>query len=163
MITCTGPLVQPVATNETMVFVIGNEAMTGKAVTPSDPIVDGESHNHYVWTGSGQAAPAGGGQRLFAFDADTGQIVWIRTTAAGGFVDLSTTFPNSGSLTAVTTDGLLVSPNRSDGSIDGEPAQLGGPVIAILSSGETGAIGSFATLADGTLVAFGGIPFSQQG
>jgi outer membrane protein assembly factor BamB len=159
----SGPLVPPVATNETMVFAIGNEGMTGKAVTPSDPIVDGESHNYYVWTGTGEAAPAGGGERLFAFDVDTGQIVWIRTTAAGGFTSLSTTFPNSGSLTAVTTDGLLVRPARDNGSIDGEPAQLGGPVIAILSSGETGAIGSFATLADGTLVAFGGIPFSQQG
>ncbi len=158
-----GPLVQPVATDENKVFIVGNEAMTGKAVTPSDPIVDGESPNHYVWTGSGETAPVGGGQRIFAVDVDTGQIVWIRTTASGGFTSLSTTFPNSGSLAAVTTDGLLVSPSRGNGSIGGEPTQLGGPVLAILSSGETGAIGSFATLADGTLVAFGGIPFSQQG
>lgn len=159
----TGPLVQPVATNETMVFLVGNEAMTGKAVTPSDPVVDSESHNYYVWTGSGETAPAGGGQRLFALDVDTGQIVWIRTTAAGGFANLSTKFPNSGSLIAVTTDGFLVSPSRGNGSIDREPAQLGGPVLAVISSGEAGAIGSFAMLEDGTLVAFGGTPFSQQG
>ena len=67
------------------------------------------------------------------------------------------------SLYAVTSDGLLVSPARGDGSIDGEPTSLGGPVLALTSSGETGAIGSFATLADGTLIAFGGTPFSQQG
>ncbi len=159
----TGPLVQPVATNETMVFVVGNGAETGKSVAQSTPIVDGESHNHYVWTGSGEPAPDGGGQRIFALDVDTGQIVWIRTTAAGGFTNLSTTFPNSGALTAVTTDGLLVSPSRGNGSIDGEPLALGGPVLTIATSGETGAIGSFATRSDGTLVAFGGTPVSQQG
>jgi outer membrane protein assembly factor BamB len=159
----TGPLEQPVATNETMVFVVGNGADTGKAVAQSTPIVDGESHNHYVWTGSGDKAPAGGGQRLFAFDVETGQIIWIRTTAAGGFANLLTIFPNSGALYAVTTDGLLVSPSRSNGSIGGEPLALSGPVIGMVASGESGAIGSFATLSNGALVAFGGTPFSQQG
>lgn len=63
----------------------------------------------------------------------------------------------------MTTDGLLISPNQGNGAIDGAPTDLGGPVLAFTSSGETGAIGSFATLSDGTLVAFGGAPFSQQG
>jgi outer membrane protein assembly factor BamB len=155
-----GPLVQPVATDEDKIFLVANQVLTGKNVPESTPIVDAESANHYLWTGE---ATGEGAQRLFALDANSGQIVWIRTTAAGGFANLSTTFPNSGALSAVTTDGLLVSPSRGDGAIYGAPTALGGPVIAILSSGETGAIGSFATLADGTLVAFGGMPFSQQG
>jgi outer membrane protein assembly factor BamB len=155
-----GPLVQPVATDEDKVFVVGNQAMTGKAVSPSTPIIDAEGSTHYVWTGD---VTGEGAQRLFALDVDSGQIVWIRTTAAGGFANLSTRFPNSGALQAVTSDGQLVSPSRGNGAIDGAPTELGGSVISIISSGETGAIGSFATLADGTLVAFGGTPFSQQG
>jgi outer membrane protein assembly factor BamB len=160
-----GPLVQPVNTDETLVVVTGDQLVTGKNVpTDSTPVVDGEPYNHYDWTGTGEIAPDGGGNRLFALDAASGQIVWIRTTATGGFTALSSKFPTgSGTLYAVTSDGLLVSPNRGNGAIDGEPTNLGGPVIAITPSGETGAIGSFATLADGTLVAFGGMPFSQQG
>jgi outer membrane protein assembly factor BamB len=160
-----GPLVQPVNTDETLVVVTANQLQTGKNV-PVDgtPVVDAESYNHYVWTGTGAAAPDGGGERLFALQADTGEIVWIRTTAAGGFTDLFTKFlTGGGTLYAVTSDGLLVSPSRGNGSIGGEPSALGGSVLAATSSGETGAIGSFATLSDGTLVAFGGIPFSQQG
>ncbi len=160
-----GPLVQPVNTDETLVVVTGDQLLTGKNVpTDGTPIVDGESYNHYDWTSTGEPAPEGGGNRLFALDAESGQIVWIRTTASGGFTDLSTKFPTgSGTLYAVTSDGLLISPSRGNGALDGEPAALGGPVLAIAPSGETGAIGSFATLADGTLVAFGGTPFSQQG
>ncbi len=160
-----GPLVQPVNADETLVVVTADQLNTGKSVAAEGtPIVDAESYNHYVWTGTGDATPDGGGERLFALRAGTGEIVWIRTTAAGGFTDLFTRFPTgSGALHAITSDGLLVSPSRGNGSIDGEPASLGGPVIGTVSSGESGSIGSFATLADGTLVAFGGIPFSQQG
>ncbi|MCA9859435.1 MAG: PQQ-binding-like beta-propeller repeat protein, partial [Thermomicrobiales bacterium] len=160
-----GPLVQPVNTDETLVVVTANQLLTGKNVpTDGTPIVDGESFNHYNWTSTGEVVPEGGGQRLFALQADTGEIVWIRTTAAGGFTALFSKFPiGSGPLYAVTSDGLLVSPNRGNGAIDGAPTPLGGPVLATTPSGEAGAIGSFATLADGTLVAFGGIPFSQQG
>lgn len=160
-----GPLVQPVSADETLLVVTANQLNTGKNVpVDSTPIVDGEPFNHYVWTGTGETAPTGGGQRLFALQADTGELVWIRTTATGGFTDLFTKFPTGGgSLYAITSDGLLVSPNRGNGAIDAEPTALGGPVLATTSSNETGAIGSFATLADGALVAFGGLPFSQQG
>ncbi len=49
------------------------------------------------------------------------------------------------------------------GWIDGAPLDLGGPVLATTSSGELSNVGNFATLADGTLVAYGRMPFSQQG
>ncbi len=160
-----GPLVQPVHTDETLVVVTGNQLQPGKSVAvETTPVIDAEGHNHYIWTGSGEPAPAGGGERLFALDAESGQIVWIRSSAAGGFTELATKFPGgSGTLYAVTSDGLLVSPSRGNGTIDGEPTALGRPVIGMVPSGETGAVGSFATLVDGTLVAFGGTPFSQQG
>lgn len=160
-----GPLVQPVTSDESFVTFIANEAMSGKAVTVTiTPVVDAESPNHYVWTASGSSTDSDvpGGQRLFAIDAPTGQIVWIRTTAGPEFTGLvpDATFRRGQALTA---DGLLVSPAGGNGWIDGEPLDLGGPVLATVSSNEMGAIGSFATLADGTLVSFGGMPFSQQG
>ncbi len=160
-----GPLVQPVTSDESFVTFIANEAMSGKAVTVTiTPVVDAESPNHYVWTASGSPTDSDvpGGQRLFAIDAPTGQIVWIRTTAGPEFTGLvpDATFRRGQALTA---NGLLVSPSGGNGWIDGEPLDLGGPVLATVSSNEMGAIGSFATLADGTLVSFGRMPFSQQG
>ena len=92
-----GPLVQPVNNDEDKVVVTANQLLTGKNVpADSTPIVDGESFNHYNWTSTDEAIPEGGGQRLFALQADTGEIVWIRTTAAGGFTDLATKFPTGG-------------------------------------------------------------------
>jgi hypothetical protein len=154
-----------VLTDETFVLMIGNQAMTGKAVTPSDPVVDAESPNHYVWVGSGASTDSDepGGPRLFAIDIPTGQIVWIRTSASAdftGFVD----DPMWRTGRALTANGELVSPAGGTGHIDGAPLDLGAPVLmAIAPTGPMSAIGSFATLSDGTLVAFGGIPFSQQG
>lgn len=160
-----GPLVQPVTSDEAFVTFVANQAMAGKAVTVTiTPVVDAESPSHYLWTASGSSdeSSAPGGQRLFAIDAPTGQIVWIRTSPGSDFTGLvaDQIFRRGQALTA---DGLLVSPSSGSGWIDGEPLDLGGPVLSTASSGELSAIGSFATLADGTLVAFGGTPFSQQG
>ena len=160
-----GPLVQPVTSDETFVTFIASEAMTGKAVTVTiTPIVDAESPNHYGWTDSGSSTDSTvpGAQRLFAIDAPTGQIVWIRTSPGPAFTGLvaDPTFRRG---QAVTADGLLVSPSGGSGWIDGAPLDLGGPVLATTSSGELSNVGNFATLADGTLVAYGRMPFSQQG
>ena len=160
-----GPLLQPVTSDETYVTFVANQAMAGKAVTVTiTPVVDAESPSHYLWTASGSSdeSSAPGGQRLFAIDAPTGQIVWIRTSPGPDFTGLvaDQIFRRGQALTA---DGLLVSPSGGSGWVDGEPLDLGGPVLGTASSGELSAIGSFATLADGTLVAFGGTPFSQQG
>lgn len=160
-----GPLLQPVTSDETFVTFIASEAMPGKAVTITiTPIVDAESPNHYGWTDSGSSTDSTvpGAQRLFAIDAPTGQIVWIRTSPGPEFTGLVAD-PIFRRGQVVTADGLLVSPSGGSGWIDGAPLDLGGPVLATASSGELGAIGSFATLADGTLVTFGRMPFSQQG
>ncbi len=159
-----GPLVQPVTSDETFVTFVANEAMAGKSVTVTiTPVVDAESPNHFVWSASDSAIESDvpGGKRLFAIDAPTGQIVWVRTAPGAEFTGLvpDETLRRGQALTA---DGLLVSPSGGSGWIDGEPLDLGGPVLAVTSSSELNT-GSFATLADGALVAYGRMPFSQQG
>jgi outer membrane protein assembly factor BamB len=160
-----GPLYQPVATNETIFYVIANEvAAHSEAAAKHEPIVDADGPSPGSWTGS-QAAdeePYIGGTHVFGLDAATGEVLWSRSSVAGGFIQLQTGCPNSCGLTAITSDGYNVGLNREDGSISGNPPQFEGEPVQVISGG-SGEFGDFATLADGALVAFGQVPFREQG
>jgi hypothetical protein len=77
-------------------------------------------------------------------------------------VALVTTFPGSGALFAVTSDGHVIQLQRESGGIMPEPIYIGRDVRAVTSGGSTEA-GYFVTLLDGTLRAFGAVPASEQG
>jgi outer membrane protein assembly factor BamB len=157
----TGTLLQPVGSEDTFFYVIG-DSITPAAGSTSTPYADYSECCAY-WAGSPDSEePAYGGSHVFGIDTETGEEIWSRSTKAGGFVALVTTFPGSGALFAVTSDGHVIQLQRETGGILPDPIQVGGTVHSVISGGATEA-GYFVTLLDGTLRAFGAVPASEQG
>jgi outer membrane protein assembly factor BamB len=157
----TGTLLQPVGSEDTFFYLIG-DSITPVAGATSTPYADYSECCAY-WAGSPDSEePAYGGSHVFGIDAETGEVIWSRSTKAGGFVALVTTFPGSGALFAVTSDGHVIQLQRETGGILPDPIQVGGTVHSVISGGATEA-GYFVTLLDGTLRAFGAVPASEQG
>jgi outer membrane protein assembly factor BamB len=163
-----GPLFQPVATNETFFYLIADEVTALSALDAEyDPIEDFSAPGSQSWVGSKASLEEdAGGSHIFAVDATTGEIIWSRSSMAGGFVQLRTGCPNSCGLTALTADGQLISPARDSGAIDGYqmlyPMVFERPPLAVSDFG-FGDLGSFATLDDGTLINYGATPFNEMG
>jgi outer membrane protein assembly factor BamB len=161
-----GPLYQPVATNETSFYVIANEVVTPSALEDTEQtLVDYDGPGAGSWTGSkvAMAEPDVGGTHVFGIDAETGSVIWSRSSLAGRFMQVWTGCPNSCGLRAATSDGYVVGLGRDSGSVSGDSTVLNGEPVEIISGGATALNGQFATLADGTLVAFGHVPYREQG
>ena len=160
-----GPIAQPVAAEETNVYLIADAVHPGKNSPQTEIVLDPVDASSAPWIGADAAATDSsvGGHRVYAIDVTTGQVLWGQTSQAGEFVQL---MPGCISyfcgLGAVTTDGHAVILDSSRGTIYGDAVRLGGDVLDV-SSGSESFSSSFATLTDGALVAFGRIPFNEQG
>ncbi|MBX3070699.1 MAG: PQQ-binding-like beta-propeller repeat protein [Thermomicrobiales bacterium] len=163
----SGPLFQPVATNETFFYLIADKVMVPSELdTTYDPMEDNDEGSTADWVGSVEVSNQdAGGDHVFALDAQTGDVIWARSTRAGGFVELGTILPNSGGLWTMTTDGQQVWLGRDAGTIQGVNdlrSEFGAVPLEIVDSGST-ELGRFATLPDGSLVNFGTQAFNRMG
>jgi outer membrane protein assembly factor BamB len=160
----SGVLRQPVATNEHFFYLIGDEITSTSDIAPAGTALADYSECCAYWPGSKAAGfvSTDGESHVFGIDSNSGGVIWSRSTKAGGFTALITIFPQSGGLSAITADGHVIQLQRETGGILRDPLQLGGDVASAISGGSTEA-GNFATLTDGSLVAFGGVPRSEQG
>jgi hypothetical protein len=154
-----------------MVYVIGDDARTPGAdlFNAPTPRVDYDSGRN-PWTADvpmqQESGDGTGGMRVYGINAFTGDIVWITTSKAGPFVMLNRGCHNSCGLEAITSDGIVVDINRGAGGVDGVPFNLSAPVLEITNGGSApdgSRYSDFVTLNDGSIVAFGYVPFSEMG
>jgi len=155
----TGPLISPVATNELNFYFIADDVAAGVGAAVGTPVVI--SDDSAPWSGE-TPAELTGGEWVFGIDALTGEVIWQQITRADGFAGLVTIFPNSGALSAYTSDGHFVGMARDYGAIARDPRDLDQALLDVISGGSTEG-GYFATTLDGDLLWFGGIPADQQG
>lgn len=166
-ITVAGPLIQPVAPGGTEQFHLIADSVTSiktGATATRTPMVDLALTESPWPTPSAEERAQfrpGGGDNVFGIDAQTGEVVWIRSSNAAAFVMLTTSPGSSEGVWAVTGDGQVVKLAGESGLILGSPTKIGQPIVGLAVG--SGTEGTFAQLRGGTLVAFGAIPFSEQG
>jgi outer membrane protein assembly factor BamB len=165
-----GPLFQPVALNETFFYLIADEVTETSALDATyDPIEDHSGSGLQQWIGSkASLEDDAGGSHIFGIDANTGEVIWLRSSMAGGFVQLMSGCPNDHycPFSALTSDGQLISLAGDNGAIINDPTlypEVFGGIPKVVRDYGFGELGSFATLEDGALISYGATPFNEMG
>jgi outer membrane protein assembly factor BamB len=153
----------PVGTEPTITPIVDSAAAGGIWPTHTAAPRDGASSDEQGSSVYGD--PPGsdpGGDNVYGIDAQTGHVVWIRSSATGvGFALLATSSTSSEGIWALTYDGQVVRLAGEYGGFLGVPISVGLPITSVVvGSPEQGII---AEVRGGTLVAFGGRPSSEQG